>query len=134
MIEGFYAVCEPPLTRRRFLKFAMVAGMVPALTSEVHAARDTDQEVRRFIERYAIGPNDPWASCTIRGVGRGCRLNGESAAGYVLRTCVRARKSTSDVISIFLPILKCTQHVSQDLPRGGRPRPRCSRATVASFS
>jgi hypothetical protein len=93
MIEGFYSVCEPHLTRRRFLKFAMVAGMVPALTSEVHAARDTDQGVRRFIERYAIGPNDPWALVhAIRGVGRGCRINGESAAGYVLRTCVRAQE------------------------------------------
>ena len=59
MIEGFYSVCEPHLTRRRFLKFAMVAGMVPALTSKVYAARDPDQGVRRFIERYAIGPNDP---------------------------------------------------------------------------
>ena len=93
MIEGFYSVCEPHLTRRRFLKFAMIAGMVPALTSEVHAARDTGQGVRRFIERYAIGPNDPWALVhAIRGVGRGCSINGESAAGYVLRTCVRAQE------------------------------------------
>ena len=42
MIEGFYSVCEPHLTRRRFLKFAMVAGMVPALTSKVYAARDPE--------------------------------------------------------------------------------------------
>jgi hypothetical protein len=93
MIEGFYSVCEPHLTRRRFLKFTMVAGMVPALTSELYAARDTDQGVRRFIERYAVGPNDPWALVhAIRGIGRGCSLNGESAAGYVLRTCVRAQE------------------------------------------
>jgi hypothetical protein len=93
MIEGFYAICEPHLTRRRFLKFAMVAGMVSALTSELYAARDTDQGVWRFIERYAIGPNDPWALVhAIRGVGRGCSINGESAAGYVLRTCVRAQE------------------------------------------
>jgi hypothetical protein len=56
MIEGFYSVCEPHLTRRRFLKFAMVAGMVPALTSRGYAARDTEAGVRRFIERYAVGP------------------------------------------------------------------------------
>jgi hypothetical protein len=93
MIEGFYAVCEPHLTRRRFLKFAMIAGMMPALTSEVHAVRDTDQGVRRFIERYAISPTDPWSLVhAIRGVGRGCSINGESAAGYVLRTCVRAQE------------------------------------------
>ena len=93
MIEGFYAVCEPHLTRRRFLKFAMIAGMVPALTSEVYAVRDADQGVRRFIERYAISPNGPWALVhAIRGVGRGCSINGESAAGYVLRTCVRAQE------------------------------------------
>jgi hypothetical protein len=93
MIKAFYSVCEPHLTRQRFLKFAMVAGMVPALTSEIHAARDPDQGVRRFIERYAIAPNDPWALVhAIRGVGRGCRVNGESAAGFVLRTCVRAQE------------------------------------------
>ena len=93
MIEGFYSVCEPHLTRRRFLKFAMVAGMVPALTSRVNAARDTEAGVRRFIERYAVAPNDPWALVhAIRGIGKGCSLNGESAAGYVLRTCVRAQE------------------------------------------
>jgi hypothetical protein len=93
MMAGFYAVCEPHLTRRRFIKFAMVAGMVPALTPELHAAPDADQVVRRFIERYAIGPNDPWAIVhAIRGVGRGCSLNGESAASYVLRTCVRIQE------------------------------------------
>jgi hypothetical protein len=89
----FYSVCEPHLTRRRFIKFAMVAGMVPALTPELHAAGDADQVVRRFIERYAIGPNDPWAIVhAIRGVGRSCRINGENAAGYVLRTCVRTQE------------------------------------------
>jgi hypothetical protein len=34
----------------------MVAGMVPALTSRGYAARDTEAGVRRFIERYAVGP------------------------------------------------------------------------------
>jgi hypothetical protein len=93
MSAGFYAVCEPHLSRRRFLKFAMVASMVPALPFEVDAARDPDQGVRRFIERYALGPNDPWALVhAIRGVGRGCSINGESAAGYVLRTCVRVQE------------------------------------------
>ena len=93
MLKAFYSVCEPHLTRRRFLKFAVVAGMVPALTTEVSAARDPDQGVRRFIERYAIGPHDPWALVhAIRGVGQGCRIDGESAAGYVLRTCVRAQE------------------------------------------
>jgi hypothetical protein len=93
MIKAFYSVCEPRLTRRRFLKFAMVAGMVPAFTSAVEAARDQDQGVRRFIERYAIGPDDPWALVhAIRGLGRGCRIHGESAASYVLRTCVRTQE------------------------------------------
>jgi hypothetical protein len=93
MIEGFYAVCEPHLTRRRFLKFAMVTGMAPVFTSRVYAAHDPDQGVRRFIERYAIISEDPWALVhAIRGVGRGCSLNGESAAAYVLRTCVRAQE------------------------------------------
>ena len=32
MMKAFYSVCEPHLSRRRFLQFAMVAGMVPALT------------------------------------------------------------------------------------------------------
>src|SRR5262245_31907708 len=93
MLEGFYAVCEPHLTRRRFLKCAIVGGMAPAFTAEVNAALDMDQGVRRFIERYAVTPEDPWALVhAIRGVGRGCRLNGESAAAYVLRTCVRAQE------------------------------------------
>src|SRR5262245_54107685 len=93
MVEAFYSVCEPHLTRRRFLKFAMVAGIMPALPSGVYGARDPDQAVRRFIERYAVGPNDPWALVhAIRGVGRGCSINGESAAGYVLRTCVRVQE------------------------------------------
>src|SRR5262245_12633080 len=93
MIKAFYTVCEPHLTRRRFLKFAMVAGMVPALTSQLYAARDLDQGVRRFIERYAIAPHDPWALVhAIRGVGKSCRLNDESAAHYVLRTCVRTQE------------------------------------------
>jgi hypothetical protein len=63
------------------------------VTSEVAAGRDRDQEVRRFIERYAVGPQDPWALVhAIRGLGRGCRLQGESAAQYVLRTCVRVQE------------------------------------------
>jgi len=67
--------------------------MAPAFTAEVNAALDMDQGVRRFIERYAVTPEDPWALVhAIRGVGRGCRLNGESAAAYVLRTCVRAQE------------------------------------------
>ena len=41
-MKAFYAGCEPALTRRRFLKFAMVAGMVPALTSKVDDTRDLD--------------------------------------------------------------------------------------------
>jgi hypothetical protein len=93
MMAGFYAVCEPPLTRRRFLKLAMAAGLGPALAPGLHAAPGADQAVRRFIERHAVSPTDPWALVhAIRGVGRGCRVNGESAAGYVLRTCVRARE------------------------------------------
>ena len=93
MIKGFYEVCEPLLTRRRFLQFALAASMAPASSSEVLAAHDPDQRVRRFIERYAVTPQDPWALVhAIRGVGRGCRLNGESATGYVLRTCVRAQE------------------------------------------
>jgi hypothetical protein len=49
--------------------------------------------VRRFIERYALSPADPWALVhAIRGLGPGYRLNGESLAAYVLRTCVRAQE------------------------------------------
>jgi hypothetical protein len=93
MQEGFYAVCEPQLTRRRFLKFTMVAGLAPAFTSEVYAAHDPDQGVRQFIEQYAVTSDDPWAIVhAIRAVGRGCRINGESAAAYVLRTCVRTQE------------------------------------------
>ena len=94
MMQAFYSVCEPHLTRRRFLKFALAASMAPAFTTVGDAARDPDPLVRRFIERYAIGPNDPWALVqAIRGVGRACSINnGESAAGYVLRTCVRAQE------------------------------------------
>jgi hypothetical protein len=93
MPEGFYNVCEPHLNRRKFLKLAMGVGMAPAFTSEVYAAHDPNQGVRQFIERYAITSEDPWALVhAIRGVGRGCRLNGESAAAYVLRTCVRAQE------------------------------------------
>jgi len=93
MLDGFYPACEPHLTRRRFLKFAMVAGMAPTFTAEVDAALNMNQGVRHFIERYAVTPEDPWALVhAIRGVGRGCSLNGESAASYVLRTCVRVRE------------------------------------------
>jgi hypothetical protein len=93
MIEGFYPVCAPPLTRRKFLTFALGAGMATALASEVSAARETDPGVRRFIERYAMRPEDPWALVhAIRGVGPGYRLNGESLAAYMLRTCVRAQE------------------------------------------
>jgi hypothetical protein len=93
MVEEFYAVCEPQLTRRRFLKFAMVAGLAPVFTFEVYAAHDPDQEVRQFIEQDAVTSDDPWAIVhAIRAVGRGCRINGESAAAYVLRTCVRAQE------------------------------------------
>src|SRR5262245_9447473 len=93
MLEGFYAVCEPHLTRRRFLQCAVVASLAPAVSTEVNAALDLDQRVRRFIERYAVTPADPWALVhAIRGIGRGCSLNGESAAAYVLRTCVRTQE------------------------------------------
>jgi hypothetical protein len=93
MQEGFYAVCEPQLTRRRFLKFTMLAGLAPAFRSEVYAAHDTDQGVRQFIEQYAVTSDDPWAIVhAIRAVGGGCRIDGENAAAYVLRTCVRAQE------------------------------------------
>ena len=93
MISGFYPVCAPHLTRRKLLTLAMVAGMAPAFTDEVSATRDVDQGVRRFIERYAITSDDPWALVhAIRGIGKGCRIKGESAAVYVLRTCVRTRE------------------------------------------
>jgi hypothetical protein len=67
--------------------------MAPAFTTVGDAARDPDPLVRRVIERYALGPHDPWALVqAIRGVGRACRINGESAAGDVLRPCVRAQE------------------------------------------
>ena len=93
MLEGFYAVCEPQLTRRKFLTLALGAGMAPALTSAMDAARDLDHGVRQFIEQYAVTSDDPWALVhAIRGVGRGCRINGENAVAYVLRTYVRAQE------------------------------------------
>jgi hypothetical protein len=93
MLQGFYAVCEPQLTRRTFLTLALGVGMAPALTPAVDAARDLDQGVRQFIEQYAVTSDDPWALVhAIRGVGRGCRINGENAAAYVLRTCVRTQE------------------------------------------
>ena len=91
MVKEFDAVCEPHLTRRRFLTFALIAGMIPALTSQVDAVPGPGG--RRFIERYAIGPNDPCALVhAIRGVGRDGRIHGERAAGDVLRTCVRVQE------------------------------------------
>ena len=57
------------------------------------AARDLDQGVRQFLDRYAITAEDSWALMhAIRGFGRGCRLRGEPAAAYVLRTCVRTQE------------------------------------------
>jgi hypothetical protein len=92
MIEGFYPVCAPPLTRRKFFTFALGAGLAAAWSAEGPAARETDPGVRRFIERYAMRPEDPWALVhAIRGVGTGYRLNGETLAAYVLRTCVRVQ-------------------------------------------
>jgi hypothetical protein len=93
VIAGFYSVCAPPLTRRRFLTVALGAGLAAAWTAEGAAPRQTDPGVRRFIERYAMSPEDPWALVhAIRAVGLGYRLNGESLAAYVLRTCVRAQE------------------------------------------
>jgi hypothetical protein len=93
MLQGFYAVCEPQLTRRTFLKLALGAGLAPAVTSAREAPRDLDQGVRQFIEQYAVTSDDPWALVhAIRGIGRGCRINGENAAAYVLRTCVRTQE------------------------------------------
>jgi hypothetical protein len=93
MLQGFYAVCEPQLTRRKFLKFALGTSLAPAMTFAGEAPRDLNQGVRQFIEQYAVTSDDPWALVhAIRGVGRGCRLDGENAVAYVLRTCVRAQE------------------------------------------
>jgi len=92
MSEGFYPVCAPPLTRRKFLTVALGAGLTAAWTAEGAAAREADPAVRRFIERSAMSPEDPWALVhAIRAVGPGYRLNGEPLAAYVLRTCVRVQ-------------------------------------------
>jgi hypothetical protein len=92
MMAGFYPVCAPPLTRRRFFTVALGAGLAAAWTAEGAAPRETALGVRRFIERYAMRPEDPWALVhAIRGLGPGYRLNGEGLAAYVLRTCVRAQ-------------------------------------------
>jgi hypothetical protein len=93
MMHGFYAVCAPPLSRRRFLQGALAAGLAPAFRFEADAAPDPDPGVRRFIARYALTADDPWALVhAIRGLGKECRLPGERAVAYVLRTCVRARE------------------------------------------
>ena len=93
MREGFYAVCAPPLTRRRFLACAVLASMAPVCPAAVAAAGDLTPGVRRFIERYAITTEDPWALVhAIRGLGRHCRLHGESAVAYVLRSSVRVQE------------------------------------------
>ena len=93
MLQGFYAVCEPQLTRRRFLRLTLGASLAPAVMSAGEAPRNQDQGVRQFIEQYAVTADDPWALVhAIRGIGRGCRLNGENAAAYVLRTCVRTQE------------------------------------------
>src|SRR5215813_3620073 len=93
MLEGFYSVCEPALSRRRFLRVALAAGLAPAVRAAGAAHPDSPPDVQGFIERYAVTPADPWALVhAIRGVGRSCSLEGESAAGYVLRTCVRVQE------------------------------------------
>jgi hypothetical protein len=93
MLEGFYSVCEPPLTRRRFLHVAFAVGLAPVARAAVAVGPEADPDVRGFIERYAVTPEDPWALVhAIRGLGRRCQLPDESAAGYVLRTCVRVRE------------------------------------------
>jgi hypothetical protein len=92
-MEEFYAVCGPPLSRRTFLTMAVGAGLAPARPAAGAAAPDLDRRVRQFIERYAVTAEDPWALVhAIRAVGQGCRLQGERAAAYVLRTCVRAQE------------------------------------------
>jgi hypothetical protein len=93
MLQGFYAVCEPQLSRRRFLKLTLGASLAPVVTFAGDAPREPDQGVRQFIEQYAVTADDPWALVhAIRGIGRGCHLNGENAAAYVLRTCVRTQE------------------------------------------
>ena len=135
MMEGFYAVCEPHLTRRRFLTFAMVAGMVPALTAAGDAARDPDQAVRRFIERYAIGPmiRGPWCMPSVASGGTVASM-GRARLVTCCAPVYGPRKSQATLSLYSCQDRSALQHVSQDLPRGGRPPPRCSRATVASFS
>jgi hypothetical protein len=61
VIEGFYPVCAPPLTRRKFFTCTLGAGLTAAWTAEGAAPREPDLGVRRFIERYAMSPDDPWA-------------------------------------------------------------------------
>jgi hypothetical protein len=93
MSQEFYPVREPPLTRRRFLHVALAASLAPVSTATLNGGHDQLPGVRGFIERYAVTPADPWALVhAIRGVGQSCRLNGESAVSYVLRTCVRVQE------------------------------------------
>jgi hypothetical protein len=93
MAFGFYHACEPLFDRRRFLKLALAAGIAPALIADPHEGRSPEDGVQRFIEQHAITPYDPWAVVHgIRALGSGCRLGGETAAAYVLRTCVRERE------------------------------------------
>src|SRR5262245_760761 len=93
MIPGFYAVCEPHLPHQRCRSGVLVAGLTPAFSAGASATADAEQGGRRLTARYAITPEDPGALVhAVRGVGKGWRLKGTSAAAYVPRSCVRAQE------------------------------------------
>jgi hypothetical protein len=85
----FYRGCGHDLDRRRFLKFALVAGAAPILVPHLLEERNSDEGSRRLIERYGTTPDDPWMLVHgVRALGKSFRLDGQRAVAYVLHTFV----------------------------------------------
>jgi hypothetical protein len=78
--------------RRTFLKLALGAGIAPAIGVGSPGLRQPVEGATQLIERHALTPHDPWALVhAIRALGGECRLGGEHAATYVLRTYAAKR-------------------------------------------
>jgi hypothetical protein len=92
MDMGFYPACKRHSNRRTFLKLALGAGIAPAIGVGSPGLRQPVEGATQLIERHALTPHDPWALVhAIRALGGECRLGGEHAATYVLRTYAAKR-------------------------------------------